>query len=75
MPAAAPTVAVSTDGGNDLTLGTDSLPYFAENLTVLSKSGTSYIKYVDEAGGETTINVCELLSGCSVNSLSDVTVT
>jgi hypothetical protein len=75
VPAAAPTVAVSTDGGNDLTLGTDSLPYFAENLTVLSKSGTSYIKYVDEAGGETTINVCELLSGCSVNSLSDVTVT
>lgn len=65
---------VSVDAGNDLTVGTDSLPFFNETVTALSVSGTNYLKYVPESGAATTINICSMLSGCSIDALSDVTI-
>ena len=66
---------VSADAGNDLTLGTDSLPYLAETVTVLTTSGTSYLKYTNEAGASNTINICTLISGCNLDAIGDVTIT
>lgn len=65
---------ISADAGNDLTLGGDGLPYIAETITSLTASGTNYLKYVNEAGAENTINICTMLNGCSIDALSDVTV-
>ena len=68
-------LAVSTNGGNDLTLGSDGYPYFAETLTSLTSVSGSYLKYRDENNNNTDINICGLIGSCSINSLSDVTIT
>lgn len=68
-------LAISADAGNDLTLGTDGNPYLAETVTSLTSVSGSYLKYTDENGGHTDINICGLIGSCSINSLSDVTIT
>lgn len=43
-----------------------------ENLTSLSGLATGILEYVDEAGNTNNINICTVIGGCSINSLSDV---
>lgn len=68
-------LAISTNGGNDLTLGSDGYPYFAETVTSMSSVSGSYIRYINENNNNTDINICGLIGSCSINSLSDVTIT
>lgn len=68
-------LAVSTDANNDLTIGSDGNTYFHETVTSMSSISGSYIRYTDENSNQTEINICGLISSCSINSLSDVTIT
>lgn len=62
---------VSSDGGNDLTLGTDARPFFQETTTQMFSIG-GVIRYTDENGSNNDIDICTLIDNCALANMGDV---
>lgn len=70
------TVSFVGVGVSALVSGNDQVIYsFTETNTSISGLSDGTIEYIDENSSTTSINICSVIGGCSINSLSDVNAT